>query len=89
MIVAFLILSVSFYNLTKNTPQGKSLYRLVELNMPDESRVVFNIKEKFFVSHHAPHYVTAYKIFTNNPIFGIGINNFYQRVLSKNMQMIG
>ena len=31
--------------------------------MPDESRVAFNIKEKFFVSHHAPHYVTAYKIF--------------------------
>ena len=26
MIVAFLILSVSFYNLTKNTPQGKSLH---------------------------------------------------------------
>ena len=83
MIVAFLILSVSFYNLTKNTPQGKSLYRLLELNMPDESRVVFNIKEKFFVSHHAPHYVTAYKIFKNNPIFGIGINNFYMESIKE------
>ena len=47
MIVAFLILSVSFYNLTKNTPQGKSLYRLVELNMPDESRVVLILKKNF------------------------------------------
>ena len=83
MIVAFLILSVSFYNLTKNTPQGKSLYRLLELNMPDESRVVFNIKKKFFVSHHAPHYVTAYKIFKNNPIFGIGINNFYMESIKE------
>ena len=83
MIVAFLILSVSFYNLTKNTPQGKSLYRLLELNMPDESRVVFNIKKKIFVSHHAPHYVTAYKIFKNNPIFGIGINNFYMESIKE------
>ena len=83
MIVAFLVLSVSFFHLTKNTPQGQSLYRLIELNMPDESRVAFNIKEKFFVSHHAPHYVTAYKIFLNNPIFGIGINNFYQESIKE------
>ena len=48
MIVAFLFLSVSFFHLTKNTPQGQSLYRLIELSMPDESRVAFDIKKNFW-----------------------------------------
>ena len=78
-----LISVVSFYQLTKNTPQGKSLYRLLEINMPEESKTSFDIKEKFFESHHAPHYVTAYKIFLNYPIFGIGINNFYSESTKK------
>ena len=78
-----LISLVSFYQLTKNTPQGKSLYRLLEINMPEESKTSFDIKEKFFESHHAPHYVTAYKIFLNYPIFGIGINNFYSESTKK------
>lgn len=77
IIPVIFILLVSFYQLTKNTSQGKNLYRLLELNMPKESKTSFNIKDKFFVSTHAPHYLTAYKIFQNNPIFGIGINNFY------------
>ena len=78
-----LISVVSFYQLTKNTPQGKSLYRLLEINMPEESKTSFDIKEKFLESHHAPHYVTAYKIFLNYPIFGIGINNFYSESTKK------
>ena len=50
--------------------------------MPDESRVAFNIKEKIFVSHHAPHYVTAYKIFLII-LYLVGINNFYQESIKE------
>jgi O-antigen ligase len=77
LIPVILFFSVSFYHLTKDTLQGKKLYRLLEINMPEESKTSFDIKEKYFESSHAPHYLTAYKIFLNQPIFGIGVNNFY------------
>ena len=34
-------------------------------------------------SKHIPHYSTALKIFYNNPIFGIGINNFEEESKKK------
>lgn len=60
------ILSISFFEITKNTYTGKKFY------------YSFNndIKEKFYSTKHAAHYIAAYKIFLNYPIFGIGINNF-------------
>ena len=66
IIPIILILFSSLYEITKNTPQGKKLYDIDEL------------RQKFHNSKHAPHYFTAYNIFLNYPIFGIGINNFYQ-----------
>ena len=33
---------------------------------------------RFYKSNHAAHYLTAYNIFLNHPIFGIGINNFHK-----------
>ena len=73
-----LVLLFSFYQLTKNTKQGKSLYDLTEnLVIVENGKYKLNVIERFKVSTHAPHYVTAYKIFLNYPIFGIGINNFY------------
>ena len=69
---------VSFYQLTKNTKQGSSLFRLTEdLITVENGKYSLNIVERFKVSTHAAHYATAYKIFLNYPIFGIGINNFY------------
>ena len=44
----------------------------IKMNTNDE------LRQKFYNSKHAPHYFTAYNIFLNYPIFGIGINNFYQ-----------
>ena len=35
------------------------------------------------MSKHAPHYLTAYNIFLNYPIFGIGINNFHKESLKE------
>jgi O-antigen ligase len=66
IIPIILILFSSIYEITKNTPQGKKLYDIDEL------------RQKFYDSKHAPHYFTAYNIFLNYPILGIGINNFYQ-----------
>ena len=70
----FTIFIISFYQITKNTYQGKKFYG--DLFNLDEYKLSFNIKEKFYVSTHAAHYITAYKIFLNYPLFGIGINNF-------------
>jgi len=68
----------TFYELTKNTKQGSSLFRLTEdLIIVKDGKFSLNIVQRFKVSTHAAHYATAYKIFLNYPIFGIGINNFY------------
>ena len=72
------VLMISFYELTKDTFQGKKFYRFSnELIVLKENKISSNIKEKFYNSQHGPHYLTAYKIFLNYPLFGIGINNFY------------
>ncbi len=73
-----LVLIFSFYQLTKNTKQGRSLFDLTEnLIIVENGKYKLNVIQRFKVSTHAPHYATAYKIFLNYPIFGIGINNFY------------
>tara|TARA_A100001015_G_scaffold315821_1_gene428566 strand:+ start:3166 stop:4491 length:1326 start_codon:yes stop_codon:yes gene_type:complete len=73
-----LVLLFSFYQLTKNTKQGKSLFDLTEnLVIVENGKYKLNVIKRFKVSTHAPHYAAAYKIFLNYPIFGIGINNFY------------
>lgn len=63
----FIVLIISFFQITKNTYVGKRFY----YSFND------NIKEEFYSTKHAAHYVTAYRIFLNNPLFGIGINNFF------------
>ena len=65
LITIITIFLSTFYNLTINSQQGKKFYDISNLDY-------------FFNSKHAPHYYTAYKIFLNYPVFGIGINNFYQ-----------
>lgn len=67
LITSFIfIFFVSFFEITKNTNVGKRFYQTFDNN----------IKEEFYSTKHAAHYITAYKIFLNYPIFGIGINNF-------------
>ena len=74
----YLFFFISFYELTKNTKQGKSLFDLTEnLIVYENGKYKSNIIQRFKVSTHASHYAVAYKIFLNHPIFGIGINNFY------------
>ena len=74
-IFVIILLSISFLYITKNTSQAKKLYKIpisIFNNYSSDSPVITN----FYESKHAPHYLTAVKIFSNYPIFGIGINNF-------------
>ena len=71
----FIFLSASFLILTKNTNQAKKLYNF-PLTIINNNSENFSLKENFYKSNHAPHYLTAIKIFLNYPVFGIGIDNF-------------
>ncbi len=78
------LLMVSFVYLVKNTPQAKKFINF------DEPQLALLKKDKlslfkgmFYNSKHAPHYLTAYNIFLNYPIFGIGIDNFHKESKKK------
>jgi len=78
-ILILILLSCTFFLITKNTDQGKKLYNLPFVKEQNYSKNgSFNLIESFYNSKHAPHYLTAYNIFLNYPLFGIGINNFYE-----------
>lgn len=72
IIPIFIILLASSYELAKDTSQGKKLFKRVK------SLEIVEMKKYFYASRHASQYFTAYNIFLNYPIFGIGINNYYQ-----------
>ena len=78
IIPTLFILSLSFFEITKNTKPGKKLYSTFDnLIVIENEKFSFNLKEEFYNSRHAYHYTTAYKIFLEYPVFGIGINNFF------------
>mgnify|MGYP001286222188 FL=1 len=73
-----LVLLIAFIETTKNTKPGKKLYNTFDnLIVKDNNKISLNLKEEFYNSRHAYHYITAYKIFLEYPVFGIGINNFF------------
>ena len=61
-----LIFIAIFYSYSYNSLQAKKLFN------KDFNENIYSIKN----NKHIAHYYTAYKIFLNYPIFGIGINNF-------------
>tara|TARA_B100001057_G_C22813350_1_gene936359 strand:- start:578 stop:1861 length:1284 start_codon:yes stop_codon:yes gene_type:complete len=69
---------ISLFILSKNTSQGNKLFFIDNLIISNNDKISFNFKGRFYESNHAAHYLTAYKIFLNHPIFGIGINNFHK-----------
>ena len=73
-----IIFFVSLYKFTINTPQGNKLFFIDDLIISKNEKLSLNIKGRFYQSNHASHYLTAYNIFLNYPIFGIGINNFHE-----------
>ena len=78
VIPLILILFISFFEITKNTEPGKKLYSTFDnLIIKENNEISLNLKDEFFNSRHAYHYTTAYKIFLEYPVFGIGINNFF------------
>lgn len=79
-----LILLLSFVQLVKNTPQGKKIVNFDEHQLVMLKKDKFSLfKEMFYESKHAPHYLTAYNIFLNYPMFGIGIDNFHKESRKK------
>ena len=79
-----LILFISFFEITKNTKPGKKLYSAFDnMIIIENDKFSLNLKNEFFNSRHAYHYTTAYKIFINYPVFGIGINNFFSESSKK------
>tara|TARA_Y100000591_G_scaffold152410_1_gene131174 strand:- start:3835 stop:5118 length:1284 start_codon:yes stop_codon:yes gene_type:complete len=73
-----LVFFTSLYFLTKNTSQANKLFFIDNLIISKNEKISFNFKGRFYGSNHAAHYLTAYEIFLNHPIFGIGINNFHK-----------
>ena len=67
-IIVLLICSIVFIIAVKNTKQANKMFVKIEK--------ISNFEDTINNSKHIPHYSTALKIFYNNPIFGIGINNF-------------
>lgn len=74
VLTIFMLISF-FFVITKNTPQANKLYK-IPTNILSGNGINFDIKENFYKSKHAPHYLTAINIFSSYPIFGIGIDNF-------------
>lgn len=72
------ISSTLFYQFSKETNQVQKFSRLfITVQKSDETNLHSSIKEVIFNTPHAAHYHAAYQIFLNYPMFGIGINNFY------------
>ena len=78
LISIIFIVFVSLYGFSKNTQQGQKLFNTDELIITNNDELSFDIMGRFYKSNHAAHYLTAYSIFLNYPIFGIGINNFHK-----------
>ena len=74
ILTIFMLISL-FFVVTKNTSQANKLYK-IPINILSGNGINFDIKEHFYKSKHAPHYLTAINIFSSYPIFGIGIDNF-------------
>lgn len=72
------LIFISFFSFLKNTNQGVKLFdTFKEIIVFEDDNINLRIKEEFYQTRHFAHYITAYKIFLNYPIFGIGIDNFF------------
>jgi O-antigen ligase len=75
IILIIFSLIILFFVITKNTSQANKLYK-TPINILNSNEINLDIKENFYKSKHAAHYLTAINIFSSNPLFGIGIDNF-------------
>ena len=67
----------TLFLILKDTDQAKKISPFFK-NINLKNITIKEFKNKFEKSKHAPHYIAAVDIFSNYPIFGIGINNFYE-----------
>ena len=72
------IASLVFIKFTINTAQGKKFYKPVTNIVLNDNLSTKKIKDQLYKTKHFAHYLTAYNIFLNHKLFGVGINNFYK-----------
>ena len=70
-----LLFIISFTFVMKNTSQAKKFYNSYNLIKIFKNENL-QLEKLFYENKHFAHYDAAIKIFLNNPLFGIGINNF-------------
>lgn len=76
------LLTLTFWIVLKNTEQAKKIYNLPISILNNYSKDL-PISHNFYETKHAPHYLTAIKIFSNYPFFGIGIDNYKEESKKK------
>ena len=76
------LLTLTFWIVLKNTEQAKKIYNLPVSILNNYSKDL-PISHNFYETKHAPHYLTAIKIFSNYPFFGIGIDNYKEESKKK------
>lgn len=77
-ILLIIIIIISFFTLSKNTSQSIKFFNTFKnIIVINDQKIDFRFKHEFYETRHAAHYVSALKIFLKYPLFGIGINNFY------------
>lgn len=78
----FFLLTLTFWIVLKNTDQAKKIYNL-PISIFNNYSEDLPISHNFYETKHAPHYLTAIKIFSYYPFFGIGIDNYKEESKKK------
>ncbi len=90
--ISTIIISVmiSFFIFSKDTTQSRKFFNTFKnVIVVSDKKIDFRIRDEFFETRHAAHYITAYKIFLNHPISGIGIDSFYLESKKKEYKIEG
>ena len=70
----FLLVIISFFNpAAKERVNDQTLY---QMNLIDNNKIDQNTGIYIFTKQHTHHYITAYKMFLDNKILGVGVKNF-------------
>ena len=88
VVTSIFLIIYSSTHFIKDSYRGQKLFYLFsDLISSNDGKLKLNIKEKFTNTSHYPLYVTSYKIFRENPLFGIGINNFFNESHKKKYEI--
>ena len=90
--ILFFTLLLIFFYVIKDTKQFSKIdiFKIRDQNInqiekvdDNQNKFYKNYKNLIYNSKHTPHYKTAYEIFLNYPLFGIGLNNYGEEAIKK------